>query len=165
MNAADIIVKMVKDRWQGNLKNFNTALDSLTDEQLQAEISPGRNRGVYLIGHLMAVHDDMLVLLNLGEKQHPEFHTLFLTSPDKSTLLPDAKELRELWRRHSQVVNQKIDAMKADEWFAKHTAVSDEDFSHEPHRNKLNILLTRTTHLAYHTGQFVLLTKNLKEAS
>ena len=32
-----------------------------------------------------------------------------------------------------------------------------EDFIKEPHRNKLNVLLTRTTHLAYHAGQLALL--------
>ena len=41
--------------------------------------------------------------------------------------------------------------------FEKHTAVSEEDFSKEPHRNKLNIVISRTSHLQYHTGQLVLL--------
>ncbi len=35
--------------------------------------------------------------------------------------------------------------------------VSDEDFEKEPHRNKLNIIVTRTSHLSYHTGQLILL--------
>ena len=36
-------------------------------------------------------------------------------------------------------------------------ATIEEDFIKEPHRNKLNIILTRTTHLSYHTGQLALL--------
>jgi hypothetical protein len=47
--------------------------------------------------------------------------------------------------------------LKPEEWFEKHTAVSAEDFINEPHRNKLNIIITRTSHLNYHTGQLVLL--------
>jgi hypothetical protein len=47
--------------------------------------------------------------------------------------------------------------MKPDDWFAKHTAVSAEDFAKEPFRNKLNIIVTRTTHLQYHIGQLQLL--------
>jgi hypothetical protein len=47
--------------------------------------------------------------------------------------------------------------MKPDQWFEKHAALSEEDFSREPYRNKLNIIITRTSHLQYHTGQLVLL--------
>ena len=42
-------------------------LDSLSDEQLQKEIAPGKNRGIYILGHLIAVHDDMLAILNWAE--------------------------------------------------------------------------------------------------
>jgi len=34
---------------------------------------------------------------------------------------------------------------------------SAEDFAKEPHRNKLNIIISRTSHLQYHTGQIALL--------
>jgi hypothetical protein len=43
--------------------------------------------------------------------------------------------------------------MQASAWFAKHNAVSAEDFAKEPHRNKLNVLITRTIHQGYHLGQ------------
>lgn len=45
------------------------------------------------------------------------------------------------------------------DWFAKHTAVSDEDFAKEPHRNRLNVLLSRTIHQSNHLGQLSLLKK------
>jgi len=38
----------------------------------------------------------------------------------------------------------------------RHTAVSEEDFEREPHRNRFTVLLGRTTHLAYHLGQATL---------
>jgi len=41
----------------------------------------------------------------------------------------------------------------------KHTSVSEEDFAKEPHRNRLNVLTTRTTHLASHYGQLIFLKK------
>ena len=34
--------------------------------------------------------------------------------------------------------------------------VSDEDFAREPHRNKLNVLISQTNHLSYHPGQLSL---------
>src|SRR5260370_25384482 len=35
----------------------------------------------------------------------------------------------------------------------RHTAVSEEDFKREPHRNRFNVLIGRTAQLAYHFGQ------------
>lgn len=72
MESNQIMVKMVLDRWYSLLKVFDTILDSVSDEKLQKEVSPGKNRGIYLFGHLVAVHDDMMPILNFGEKLFPE---------------------------------------------------------------------------------------------
>lgn len=149
---------MVLDRWYALIKNFDDSLSSITDEKLQQEIAPGKNRGIYLLGHLTAVHDDMLPILNLGDKLYPELAEPFLNSPDKSiSEIPSAKELRVYWSKLNDVLTQKFNSLQPDEWFQKHNSVSAEDFIKEPHRNKLNIIITRTSHLSYHTGQFVLL--------
>jgi hypothetical protein len=158
MRTEQVMVKMTLDRWYAQIKNFETALNSMSDEQLQKEIAPGKNRGVYLLGHLIAVHDDMFPLLDFGNKLFPELNEPFLQLPDKSgAAIPSAKELRASWIQLNDVLTQKINNLEPDEWFQKHTAVSAEDFVKEPHRNKLNIMVTRTSHLSYHLGQFVLL--------
>jgi len=158
MNSEQTILKMIFDRWYASIKNCDTLLAALTDEQLQKEIAPGKNRGVYLLGHLIAVHDDMIILLGMGEKLYPELHKPFLDSPDKvATEIPSVKTLREYWNKQCEVMKQKFDSLQPSQWFEKHTAVSAEDFAKEPYRNKLNIILTRTTHLQYHLGQLVLL--------
>ena len=158
MNSNQLILKMVFDRWKTSIKNWDTLLNALTDEQLQKEIAPNKNRGIYLLGHLIAVHDDMLILLDMGEELYPELHKSFIISPDKSEVgIPSSVELREYWTKQCDVMKQKFESLQPEEWFEKHTAVSTEDFIKEPHRNELNIIITRTTHLAYHTGQLVLL--------
>ena len=158
MTLAELFVRMVIDRWNGSIVNFNKHLNALTDEELQKEIAPGKNRGTYLLGHLIAVHDDMLKLLDMGEKLFPELHEPFIKLPDKAAFqIPSASELRAFWNKQCEVLTEKFEKMKPEQWFEKHTAVSDEDFSKEPHRNKLNIVITRTSHLQYHTGQLVLL--------
>ncbi|WP_257669732.1 DinB family protein [Parapedobacter tibetensis] len=158
MTTTETTVKMILDRWNASIKNFGDLLNSLTDEQLQKEIAPKRNRGVYLIGHLIAVHDLMIPLLDMGEKLYPNLQQSFFELPDKAVAeIPSAKELRECWIKHCEWLRQKFESLKPEQWFDKHTVVSDEDFAKEPHRNKLNIIVTRTSHLQYHTGQFVLL--------
>ena len=158
MTTANTMVKMVSDRWDASIKNADILIDSLTDETLQKEIAPGKNRGIYVFGHLIAVHDDMLILLDMGEKQYPELNEPFLKSPDKSiSQIPSISELRNFWTKQCELLKQKFDGLKPEEWFEKHTAVSAEDFAKEPHRNKLNIIITRTSHLQYHIGQLRLL--------
>lgn len=158
MTTTETIVKMIFDRWNSSINNCDTLLNSVTDETLQKEIAPGKNRGIYLLGHLIAVHDDMLVLLGMGEKLYPELYEPFLKSADKATTqIPSTTELRSFWTKQCEEFKQKFSNLKPEEWFEKHTAVSAEDFVKEPHRNKLNIIVTRTSHLQYHMGQLQLL--------
>jgi hypothetical protein len=158
METNQVFVKMILDRWYALIKNFENTLNGLTDEQLEKEISPGRNRGIYLLGHMVAVHDDMIPLLGFGDKLYPELNRPFIDSPDRTVAtLPPASELRACWTELNSVLTQKINSLQPEEWFQKHNAVSAEDFAKEPHRNKLNVILNRTTHLASHNGQFILI--------
>ena len=158
MSHTDIAIKMLFDRWNASIKSCDSLINELSDEQLHKEIAPGKNRGIYLLGHLIAVHDDMLVFLGLGERVYPELHEPYIVAPDKSVeLTQSVSELREMWNEQCSYLERKFAEIKSEQWFDKHTAVSEEDFAKEPHRNKLNIILTRTTHLQYHLGQMKLL--------
>ena len=160
MTQTETAIKMVLDRWNGSIANLNKILSALIDEQLQTEVAPGKNRGIYLLGHLIAVHDDMLILLGMGEKLFPQLHEPFIKQADKvAASLPPVSDLRTLWVKQNEVLQEKFATMTTEQWFEKHTAVSEEDFLKEPHRNKLNIIITRTSHLQYHSGQLVLLGK------
>jgi RNA polymerase sigma-70 factor, ECF subfamily len=70
----------------------------LTDEQLQQQVAPGKNRVFYLLGHLTAMHDRMFPLLGLGERLHPELHDAYITNPDRVLGDPlSATDLRKAW--------------------------------------------------------------------
>ena len=158
MTQTEISLKMVFDRWNASLKSFDNLLNTLTDDALQKQIAPNKNRGIYLLGHLIAVHDDMLILLDMGEKVYPELYEPFIKLADNfDTKMPSILELRTYWTNQCEILKQKFDALTTNQWFDKHTAVSQEEFEKEPHRNKLNIIITRTSHLQYHIGQLVLL--------
>ena len=154
-----LFVKMVLDAWYSKVKDADTLFDKLSDEQLQKEVAPNRNRGIYLLGHLVAVHDNMRVLLGLGDKLYPQLLDAFVTQPDDKTkqFNESAAELRKYWKNINSVLDTHFKNTSADEWFQKHTSVSAEDFKKEPHRNKLNVLISRTNHLTNHTGQLVFL--------
>ncbi len=153
-----LFVKMAVDAWSNEMKAANALLEKLSDEQLMREVAPARNRGIYLLGHLTAVHDRMLALLRFQDVMHPELDKPFLDEADKvATDLPPVAQLRHQWKTVNDALLDHIKRLSAEEWFTRHASISAEDFQKEPHRNRLNVLLSRTSHLAYHRGQLVLL--------
>ncbi|MBP9922963.1 MAG: DinB family protein, partial [Bacteroidia bacterium] len=62
-----------------------------------------------------------------------------------------------MWKKQNEVLNKKFESLTPKEWFEKHNSISAEDFAKEPHRNKLNVMITRISHLSYHSGQIALL--------
>ncbi|MFT3912193.1 MAG: DinB family protein [Ferruginibacter sp.] len=146
--------------WKTQNKNLDELLAKLSDEELAQETAPGRNTGSYLLGHLTAVNDSLFKFLGFGALMYPELDDIFLRSPDRSGKdIYTVKQLREYWSKVNAALYPKIDAMPVAEWFTRHSAVSEEDFKKEPHRNKLNIILNRTTHQGYHLGQMAYLKK------
>jgi len=157
-NQTALFVKMALDGWNGQNKRFNDLINKLSDEQLLAETAPGRNTGIYLLGHLVAVNDGLLPLFGFGPRLYPELDDVFLRNPDKSGLpKPSVAELKAALTKINEELHLNFAKLQPQEWFAKHTAVSVEDFAKEPHRNRLNVLLGRTTHMAYHLGQLAYL--------
>ncbi len=153
-----LFIKMALDAWNIQLERTDKLLNSLSDEQLQEEVAPGRNSGVYLLGHLATIHDALFPLFGLGEKLYPQLEEVFVKNPDKSGLeKPPVKDLRNYWNEVNKKLAVHFNQFTVDEWLQKHAAVSDKDFEKEPHRNRLNVLLNRTSHLANHLGQLIFL--------
>lgn len=160
MAHQQLIIKMNFDAWNSHVSRTDKLITSLSDEQLQQETALGRNTGTYLLGHLIAVHDAMMPLMGLGEKKYPQLEDIFIKKPDQSGMdKPAIKDLRTYWSEVHNRLSQQFEKLTTDEWFTKHTSVSAEDFEKEPHRNKLNVLISRTNHLAYHFGQLAYLKK------
>lgn len=151
-------VKSVLDAWHARIETADKKFDAMTDEELQKEVAPGRNRGLYLLGHLAVVHDKMLPLLNFEPQLYPHLEEAFLNKPDRAISdIPSVKELRAIWKNVNSKLAVHYANLNADGWFEKHSAVSAEDFVKEPHRNRLNVLVGRTNHLQYHMGQVALI--------
>jgi uncharacterized damage-inducible protein DinB len=143
--------------WRQAVAQASETFNSLTDDQFQREVAPGKNRILYLLGHLTAVNDAMLTILGLGDRLHPELDAMFIKNPDKVVKeLPTAANLRNYWAEVNQNVLQKMAALSPREWLQRHTTMTDEDLTKNPTRNRLNILLNRARHVSYHLGQVAL---------
>jgi uncharacterized damage-inducible protein DinB len=153
-------VEVAINSWRLVLERTNKAFSNLTDDQLLKEVAPGKNRLIYLWGHLTAVHDAMFPILGLGERLHPELDAIFVSSPDKAgAQLAPVAELRKYWDEVNGKLLSQFASLSADEWLQRHKAMSEEDYAKDPTRNRLAVLLSRTNHMSYHLGQMTLALK------
>lgn len=153
-----LIIKMVVDAWHQYLKRTDDLFRQFTDEDLLKQIAPGKNTGKYLLGHLTAVHDRMLPLLGIGQSLYPAIHDDFERTPDGDQVKDHSTaDLRRQWAEVNTALNNAVATLTFEQWFEKHAAISAEDFSNEPHRNRLNVIINRTNHVAWHYGQLVLI--------
>src|SRR5260370_786940 len=84
--------------WKTQIERADKVFRSLSSDDVLREIAPGKNRLLYLWGHLTAIHDAMLPLLALRERLHPEFDVAFVSNPDKSQAnIPSDEEVRQAW--------------------------------------------------------------------
>jgi uncharacterized damage-inducible protein DinB len=157
MTTEEMLSHTALHSWKLVIGRLNDAIAPLSDEQLQKQVAPGKNRLLYLVGHLTAVHDRMFPMLGLGERLHPELDDIFITSPDRTR--PDsvsATDLKQAWSEVNTKLTAAFEKLTPQQWLEKHTAVSDEDFAKDPTRNRLAVLMNRTNHAAFHTGQAAL---------
>ena len=162
----ELFIKMVLDAWNVHVKRTDDLINSFSDEQLMKEIAPGRNRGIYLLGHLAAVHDRIFPLLGLGNQFKPELYSIFVENPDKAIAnIPVTADLRLFWKEVNTTLWEHFTRLTPAQWFQKHNSVSEQDFMKEPHRNKLNIVINRTNHLASHLGQLLYLREEMNKGS
>jgi hypothetical protein len=154
------IIRQVILSWTAQNKAITNFFNKYNDQVYLNEVAPGRNRAVYLLGHLISSNDGLLPLLGLGERLYPQLETMFSVSPDRTFAdIPSLSELKQYAETVSQTLTNHFSAMQPHEWLERHTRVSEEDFAADPVRNKLNVLLSRTIHIGYHLGQLTFLTE------
>lgn len=157
MTTEEMLSRTALHSWKLVIGRFSDAIAPLSDEQLQKQVAPGKNRLLYLVGHLTAVHDRMFPMLGLGERLHPELDDIYITSPDRTRPDPvSAGELKQAWSEVNTRLTAAFEKLTPQQWLEKHTAVSDEDFAKDPTRNRLAVVMSRTNHASFHTGQAVL---------
>jgi hypothetical protein len=153
-----LIIKMVLDAWHQYQKRTDDLFRQFSDEDLLKQIAPGKNTGKYLLGHLTAVHDRMLPLLGLGQALYPTLHDDFETRGDGGQVKNySTSDLRRYWTEVNTTLGNAMATLTFEQWFERHTAISADDFSREPHRNRLNVIINRTNHIAWHYGQLLLI--------
>jgi DinB family protein len=158
LNIEETFAATALKSWEIWIGRTSQIFASLSDEEMFKEIAPGKNRPVYILGHLIAVNDSLIPQLRLGEANYGHLRKPFVESPDRAVAeLPPLAELRQNWTDLNARLDGLFKQLSPAEWLERHATVSEEDFAKEPHRNRLAVLLSRTSHTSYHLGQLMLL--------
>ena len=161
MGSEPSCVALGLKQWKTQIDRAAKLFGALSSEEVLREIAPGRNRVLYLWGHLTAAHDAMLPLLGLRERLYPEFDVAFISNPDRTRAdIPSHEQVREAWNVVNAELWKGFEKMSWNDWVQRHAAVSEEDFAKDASRNRFAVLLSRTNHLSYHLGQAVLALKS-----
>lgn len=154
MDQQQLFIKMALNNWDVQINRLEKMFNSFTDEQLQLEVAPGKNRLIYLLGHFVAYHDMLGESLGLIARKYQHLDEAFIKNADKAGFdMPDAAYLRQAWLDIHQKLSQLFSELSVGDWFKKHELVSEEDFAKNLTRNRLNMVMNRIAHVAYHAGQ------------
>jgi hypothetical protein len=143
--------------WKSNVDRIDTFFGALSPEQLEQEVAPGRNRLIYLWGHIAALNDGLFPLVGLGPRLYPEMEVMFIANPDRAAItVYSAEQVKQAWNQINERLLSEFSGWSTAEWLERHTDVTPEDFLREPHRNRYTVFLNRNTHMAFHLGQAIL---------
>ena len=140
--------------WRFNADRIDKFFNALSPDQLEQEIATGRNRLIYLWGHIAALNDRLFPLVGLGPRLYPEMEVMFIANPDRAAItVYSAEQLKQAWNQINERLLADFSRWSPAEWLERHTAVSAEDFLCESHRNRYTVLLNRNTHMVFHSGR------------
>jgi hypothetical protein len=103
---------------------------------------------------LVDTDDKLLELFGIGKRLFPDLDKIYHHERGTNQLNHLTKdELLKRWDAITAELDKAFKAMSEADWHARHMAVSEEDFKKEPHRCKLNVMISRMAHKASHLGQ------------
>jgi uncharacterized damage-inducible protein DinB len=134
--------------------------ESISDENYNKPVVPNGNSPSWLLGHLVDADDSLFELFGIGGRMHPELKTIYHHERGANQTGHLSKsELMTKWKSISAELDKAFKSWKESDWMSRHTAVNEEDFKKEPHRNRLNVMLSRVGHKASHLGQIAMQSK------
>lgn len=131
-------------------------ISSLSEDDLKKEIAPGRNHGVWLLGHLITCEDDFALFMGKGEITYPAYHDMFAeeTKPLPFENYPPVSEMREKWKEMLKKNKKIYDELRDEELHEAQAQLKGEnDFC----KTKEDVAVHWQLHLMYHAGQLGML--------
>lgn len=151
------MIEQLMDRWDSKVRQTTTTFELLGTRCEMLPVAPGRNRVIYLLGHLLAVQDHLYDALELGDAMYPELDYLFLLPQHTSNDYPPFEELLCKWVCINDLILLNLKMFQVEDWLKKHRYITEKEFCENPCRNKFNLILSSIFHLYHHGGQLALI--------
>jgi hypothetical protein len=151
-----LFIQMAITQWKISNEKINTVFETISSKQYASPIAPGANSAAWILAHLAGANDNLFPLLTLGDLRFPMINGMAKSNHSPHNEI-EKDELKACWLSINSSLLHEFNRMQPEEWFDRHNSISPEDFIKEPHRNKLNVLLSRTNHQAHHAGQLALI--------
>lgn len=145
-DQARIFTRIAVNTWKATVGRFDDIVAACSDEELEREVTSGKSRLFYLIGHLTALHDRLLPMLGLGERRHAELDAEFSDERDAhraSGFSP--RRVRQAWNDVNAALLAGMERLTPEQWLEKPAAVD--------RANRLSVLLDWTDHVSLHSTQ------------
>ena len=140
---------------------INQHLNSLSDEDLAAEIAPGRNTGIWTLGHLIASMDDIGLYLCNEDILYKDLWDQFGPgSKSDGKAYPPVSEMRERWIKVNEKAKRIISGLTDNELNEKHNNKQD---TTEFYNTKQKVIDCWILHQMYHAGHLGILSANKKK--
>jgi hypothetical protein len=158
------VSKMFYDQWKMVITDWvNGMLGKMSDDDFKIEISPGKNHGVFLLGHFIGSEDDLSVFLGKGDYMFPEYQKIFM---GKVTLLspqeyPSVSEMKENWKKVCGKSEKIYLELTDEELNEPHAMIKDPEKDY--FKTKARVLMAWQLHQAYHAGQLAIIASKVKE--
>src|ERR1043166_7989271 len=69
--------KLLYEMWKAMSVWTSGIINSLSEVELQQRIAPGKNHGIWILGHLVESEDDLSLFIGTGELGFPEYEKTF----------------------------------------------------------------------------------------
>lgn len=141
-------------QWTTYNMRMQKIIDSIGEQNFNSPVSPNGNSPSWLFGHLADTDDKLLELFGIRSRLYPELEKIYHHERGiNQTGHLSKQDLNAKWKAISAELDRAFKSWSESDWMSKHTAVTEDDFKKEPHRNRLNVMLSRVGHKASHLGQ------------
>ena len=117
-NSLELVTKISLNAWNTHIDRVNKLIRELTDDQLQLEVSPGRNSGTYLLGTSCRGSRCNASFIGFGRKNYiQQLEPVFIRTSDKSGLeKPAIADLRNYWNKVNNQLAEHFSKLSPGDW-------------------------------------------------
>ena len=145
------------DMWRNKIHESTEMFESLGANMAMEPVAPGKNRVIYLLGHLLVIHDAIFDSLELGKRRYAHYDVLFLTPQHPANAYPPFGLLLQEWIVLNEDLTRQLSSLSHSQWQSKLHYVSEADFILKPYKNRFCGFQCLITHLYHHSGQMELI--------